>query len=278
MKNFISCEELFNNINDNDLFIIDCRLDLFDASYGKKAYEKLHIKNAYYLDINEDFCGRKQIHGGARPVAESDILGKKLSGLGIRMNSKIVVYDDKIYSSPRAWWQLKYMGYENVFVLNGGFNEWKEKGYPVSDEKMTSRCEGSFKENIKNNMYADVDYVKKVADNGDILLVDSRNEKRYTGEYEPLYHKKGHIKGAINIPWEKSIDENGKVKDEYILRENFKALENIKEIITYCGSGIEAAINYVILDEIGYKVRLYAGSISDYISYDENELVTGINV
>ncbi|SKA93236.1 thiosulfate/3-mercaptopyruvate sulfurtransferase [Caloramator quimbayensis] len=278
MNNFVNCEWLFNNIKDSYLFIIDCRFDLFDASYGKKAYENSHIKNAYYLDINEDFCGKKGVHGGARPVADCNLLGEKLSNLGIRMDSKIVVYDDKLYSSPRAWWQLKYMGYENVFVLNGGFSEWKKKGFPISIDNPMERGEGVFKTNIKEAMYADIDYVKKALDDEDKALVDSRNEKRYTGEYEPLYHKKGHIKGAINIPYEKSIDENGKVKDEYILKENFKILEGKKEIITYCGSGIEAAINYIVLDEIGYKVRLYAGSVSDYISYDENELVTGKNV
>lgn len=126
MKNFVDCKWLYENINNPNLYIIDCRFDLFDPSYGLNAYNKKHIENAYYLDINEDFCGRKQIHGGARPIADVELLGKKLSNIGINMDSIIVLYDDKIYSSPRAWWQLKYMGYKNVFVLNGGFENWEK--------------------------------------------------------------------------------------------------------------------------------------------------------
>lgn len=275
MKNFVDSRWLNDNIDNPNLFIIDCRFDLFNSSYGKDAYLKGHIKNAYYLDINEDFCGEKGLHGGARPIADNDILGKKLSNLGIKMDSTIILYDDRIYSAPRAWWQLKFMGYEKVFVLNGGIREWKNSGLPISIDKPQARFDGFFKCSINDNMYADIHYVKKALEKEDIILVDSRNEKRYTGDYEPLYHKKGHIPKAINIPWEKSIDDEGKLKDMYTLNKNFKELRNKSEIITYCGSGIEAAINYIILDEIGYRVRLYAGSVSDWISYEENELVEG---
>ncbi|WFD09429.1 rhodanese-like domain-containing protein [Tepidibacter hydrothermalis] len=51
MKNFVDCTWLEKHMDDEGLFIIDCRFDLFDAFYGRMSYDKGHIKNAFYLEI-----------------------------------------------------------------------------------------------------------------------------------------------------------------------------------------------------------------------------------
>lgn len=44
-------------------------------------------------------------------------------------------------------------------------------------------------------------------------------------------------------------------------------------MIVYCGSGVTATPNVVALWLAGFdNVRLYVGSFSDWISYDENEI------
>ncbi|MCY9142005.1 sulfurtransferase, partial [Peribacillus frigoritolerans] len=46
-----------------------------------------------------------------------------------------------------------------------------------------------------------------------------------------------------------------------------------KEIIVYCGSGVTASPNYIALKEAGFKdVKIYIGSFSDWISYDDNPI------
>ena len=41
----------------------------------------------------------------------------------------MVLYDNQgIYSAPRAWWILRSMGLENVFVLDGGLPLWLAEG------------------------------------------------------------------------------------------------------------------------------------------------------
>ena len=87
MKNFIDCAWLIKHFTDDDLIIIDCRFDLFDADYGRAAYEKSHIKNAFYLDINEDLSGPKLEHGGARPLPKQDLFIKKLEDMGVSNDS-----------------------------------------------------------------------------------------------------------------------------------------------------------------------------------------------
>lgn len=269
MKNFVDCSFITDFKDTNNLFLIDCRFDLFDSNLGYDLYKKDHIPSAFFLDINKDICGTSQVHGGARPLADIDILSSKLSSIGIDSNSTIVVYDEKIYSSPRAFLQLKYMGYKNVYILNGGFTAWKLNNLPTTSSIPSNHKTSCFKINLNEDMVCDMSYVKKSIINNNIVLVDSRDNNRYTGEFEPLYSKPGHIPGAINIPWHKNIADSGYLKSLDIVNDNFKSLKD-KEIITYCGSCIEACINYVLLDELSYNVKAYIGSMSDWVSYDEN--------
>ena len=45
---------------------------------------------------------------------------------------------------------------------------------------------------------------------------------------------------------------------------------DVDDVIFHCGSGVTACTNIMALDELGKKSRLYVGSFSDYISYEDN--------
>ena len=66
------------------------------------------------------------------------------------------------------------------------------------------------------------------------------------------------------------------IKSKEGLKKYFKELNNYKEVIIYCGSGITASPVSLALNEIGIKHKLYAGSFSDWISYDDNEIETNL--
>ncbi|GAA0737098.1 sulfurtransferase [Clostridium oceanicum] len=275
MKNVVSCDWLKNHMKDENLFIIDCRFDLFDASFGKKAYEKEHIDGAYYLDINKDFADKAKAHGGARPLPSVNTITNKLKDIGINTDSTVIFYDNNFSSSCRAFYELKYLDFEKVYVLNGGFTEWKNLKFPTSKEIPLKKSNGNFNANINSDIFCDMNYVKKAIDNKDILLIDSRGEERYLGNYEPLYSKKGHIPSSLNLPCGKNISEKGTIKDISSLKDNFSFTKNAKEIIVYCGSGIDGAVNFFVLKELSRNVKLYVGSMSDWVSYDENPVNSG---
>lgn len=67
------------------------------------------------------------------------------------------------------------------------------------------------------------------------------------------------------------LKEDGTV-DENKVRENFLSLKNYSNIAAYCGSGIDATFNFLLLDEVGIKARVYAGSWSDWITYKDNPI------
>ncbi|MBN2899793.1 MAG: sulfurtransferase [Clostridia bacterium] len=275
MKNFIDCNWLNSHLEDAHLFVVDCRFDLFDPSYGKKAYSKGHIKDAYYLDINEDLSGPQKRHGGARPMPDIPELVKKLESLGITTDATIVFYDDTIISSSRAWWQFKYLGFKNVYILNGGFQTWKQLDLPTTTDVPAPRTQGKIEVTLQQPIYLTMADVKQALQQSDTILVDAREEQRYTGEYEPLYAQKGHIPTALNVPCDINITADGQLADHPTLEKNFSHIEKSHDVISYCGSGINGALNFAILDELGYKVSLYVGSVSDWITYEENCLSTG---
>lgn len=110
-----------------------------------------------------------------------------------------------------------------------------------------------------------------------IAIIDSREPDRYRGIVEPVDIKKGHIPGALNYFWLDVIDKNTKLmksKDE--LEQHFKNLRDFDEVIIYCGSGITASVNSLAMDIIGLEHKVYAGSFSDWISYNDNKIDSNI--
>lgn len=120
-------------------------------------------------------------------------------------------------------------------------------------------------------MAVDMYTVKRRKESEDVIVIDSREEKRYLGIQEPIDRVAGHIPGAINVFWKGVLDEKGHWKSVDELQSHFQNLDRNKEIIVYCGSGVTACPNILGLKEAGFKkVKLYAGSWSDWCSYPEN--------
>ncbi|MBP1948537.1 sulfurtransferase [Virgibacillus litoralis] len=253
--------------------VVDARFQLNDPEAGRKAYLESHIPHAVYLDLNKDLSGKAEKHGGNHPLPDMDMFAAKIGNIGIDHDTAVVIYDQRNdMFAARLWWLLNYMGHENVYLLDGGFEKWVEQGHEVSSEIPTLSAT-DFQPIFRENQVADIDEVKEKLDNKSAVLIDSRGRDRYLGKTEPLYPKAGHIPGAKNYFWKNVLDEDGNWKNDTDLQENFSALSKDDEIIVSCGSGVSACPNVLALKKAGYKnVKLYPGSFSDWISYEENEI------
>ena len=273
MSYIISPQQLASWQGRTDVVIIDVRANLQDAEYGIKSYKKDHLPNAYFLDLEKDLSGEVKKHGGNHPLPNMEEFIEKLGGLGIHNDKTIVVYDDRANMfAPRAWFLLRHVGLNDVYVLDGGYEGWKEAGYEVTDEVPKAE-KVTFNATINDDEIVSMDEVKNRPD--DMTLIDSRANERYLGLEEPLYDKAGHIPGAVNYFWGDVIDENGRWKSEDELREHFNAIHPNEITIVSCGSGVSACANMLALRSIGYdNIKLYSGSFSDWISYEDNPLVT----
>ncbi len=267
MKNFKNIDFLKAH---EDLVLLDVRFDMSNPDSGRESYNNSHAKGAGYLDLNKDLAGVVKEHGGRHPLPDQNTFQEKLRSLGVNHNSKVLIYDNGDNSAAgRLWWMLKYYGLEDVYVLHGGFKEF-------GDENLTDRIETFSKGDITltpdDSMTASYEevlaYSKKDKPFGQVV-VDSRSEERYKGIIEPLDVKKGHIKNTENIFFRNHFNETNHLKMD-ALEKNFENIKDIDDVVFHCGSGVTACTNIMAFDEIGKKSRLYLGSFSDFVSYEEN--------
>ena len=121
---------------------------------------------------------------------------------------------------------------------------------------------------------ADIDAVKKLSDNGEGVIIDVRAPERYEGTTEPIDPIAGHIPGAVNIPFQDNLDEDGLFLNPEILRtkyENILSSVSPQHQIVHCGSGVTACHTLLALDYAGIGLpKLYVGSWSEWC---RNEVV-----
>lgn len=294
MEATVSKRWLLARLYDPEQTIVDCRFTLGKPQAGRESYEQEHIPGAVYLDLELDLSSPVTEHGGRHPLPDPQVLAARLSRLGISNDTRIVAYDDESgMNAARLWWLLRYLGHEQVFILEDSFSTWKAEKYPVTDHQPI-RVPSTFVANVQAQMLAGVDEVRTVsektvaakADTVDSgastpspalpILIDSRAGDRFQGQNETLDKKAGHIPGALNYFWKNTQKADGSYKSAEELQDHFSGLDKDREIIVYCGSGVTACPNILALEKAGFNnVRLYAGSWSDWISYEENPVATG---
>lgn len=260
---------VFKNIDQTQNYRwIDARFDLKDPSWGEKAYLKEHIEGAIYWDLEKDLSDMEAA-GGRHPMPSKEKLSGLIEKSGLDPKDEIMIYDQGgAPYAARAWWLLKYAGFENAYISQKGFESLKKEGLETSamvPEHAAAKVELSFDESI----YADQTYVKQIIDGEELgILLDARSAERYAGISEPIDPVAGRIPGARNFDWEQLIDHRG----EFTKEVDFSGiLQKSEPAVVYCGSGVTAAALYAMLAHKGYQsLRLYAGSFSDWITDEKN--------
>ncbi|WP_042271490.1 sulfurtransferase [[Clostridium] dakarense] len=277
MKNIVNASWLKDNLNNEKLVIVDCRFNLMDKDYGRKSYEEGHIKKAVRIDLETQLSSEVKEFGGRHPLPTIDELKETFESIGISNDSIVVAYDEGDLAGPsRLWWILKCLGHKNVYILDGGINSFKESNGEIVTNN-TNVVRGNFDILVNEDMGVDMHYVKGKLHNENVAIIDSRENIRYIGEWEPVDKKAGHIPGALNYFWMDILDKDEdriKIKSKKDLSTHFEKLNDYDEIIVYCGSGITACPNSLALTEVGIKHKVYPGSFSDWISYDDNKVDT----
>lgn len=277
MNHYVEPVWLKDHLADENIKVIDCTFNLSKPEWGREEYTKSHIPGAVYFDLEKDLSGLVLVHGGRHPLPDLKKLQGSLEEAGVDNRTILVAYDRKESAfASRFWWLMKYIGHEQVYILNGGLAAWREAGYEESSlVQEYIRTNYSVKENP--DILATYEEVRDIAMNEKegTVLIDSREEKRYLGEEEPIDRIAGHIPKAINKPWTDGF-ENGRFKPKEIQEERFSGINKEAPIVVYCGSGVTATPNYIALKEAGFKnVKLYAGSYSDWVSYEKNPVLKG---
>lgn len=273
MKNFVTQTWLLENGSNKDLILLDARAELNDPKAGFNQYKVGHINGAHFVSLEDTMTGEVGEHGGRHPLPDMDVFIEEMKQLGISDSSTVIIYDDgNLSMAGRLWWLLRYAGKDNVFLLEGGMQHWLNNGLETTTiipEPQSSEC---LSLNLNTSMIAEISEVKTAVKSEQTAIIDSRAPERYAGQLEPMDKLPGHIPSALNYPWMDLVNE-GTIMNSKKVNEKFKPLEEYEDIIVHCGSGITGTVNVLFMEEAGLEPKLYPGGYSDWVSYEDNQVV-----
>ncbi|MFC4223650.1 rhodanese-like domain-containing protein [Lysinibacter cavernae] len=248
--------------------ILDVRWRLGEDD-GRDQFDAGHIPAAVYVDMETELARHGEPSDGRHPLPSKDVLQQAIRRWGINQGDTVVVYDDwKSMSAARAWWLLRFAGFIDVRVLDGGWRGWlAAAGETETIEQQPA--EGTAIADWSQLPVLDSDSAAAIAKTG--VLFDARAGERYRGEVEPIDPRAGHIPGARSLPTAGLTTNDGRLLGAAELSERLIAAgaTSADEVIgMYCGSGISAAHLALAATVAGYDVALYPGSWSQWSNLD----------
>lgn len=268
------------HMSDPDWVVVDCRFELSDPEFGRRSYKKNHIPGAVFLDLDKDLAGPVAPGTGRHPLPEVQSIVATLGAAGIENSSNVVVYDqDNGAIAARAWWILRWLGHESVYLLDGGYSRWQQLGFPLEAGEV-ARDPTQYHESLQG---ARVLTTRELEEDLDALrehkLLDARDRQRFLGKLEPIDPVAGHVPGAISLPFAEFVRADGTwlpLRERAALLENVLGPDRDVDWSVMCGSGVTACHLAISGLEAGYKEpRLYVGSWSEWIRDPDRPIGTG---
>jgi len=195
---------------------------------------------------------------------------------GVNNDDLIVITSPGVSNSDmtmatRLYWQIKYYGFDNIAVLDGGVTQWLLEQKPASIENSEPKPGNWRAVEIRESLLANSDDVLNAIKAGDTQLVDTRSLGYYLGILKrPYVRKKGHIPGAKIFPNELLTTAGPGIYFTDVVDIQQMAAElgidSGARLITYCNSGQFASASWFVFSELmGNKnVKLYDGSMHQW--------------
>jgi len=246
----------------------DSKVRIVEVDYNPTtSYLIGHIPGAVLFDWKQEL-----IDVTKREVISKEVLEDLLQRAGVNNDTILVVYGDfKNWFATFAFWMFKYYGFKDIRLMNGSRKKWFDEDRPLSLD-IPSYSRGNYKASDPDkSIRAFMRYIQEAIGCPDKILVDVRSNDEYNGttlapsEYFSEYGQiGGHIPGAINVPWNLMVNEDGTFKSQGELKNLYESLNitSEKEVITYCGIGERASYTWFVLKYLlGYpNVKSYDGS------------------
>lgn len=269
----VSTEWLADHLDDPDLRIFDCSTVLDLQAGGKRPYavvscraeyEAGHIPGSGFFDLQADFSDDDSPFG--MTLADPETVAAAFARHGLDSTSRVVLYSRRSVSwSTRFWWMLRWLGFDNASVLDGGFEKWTAEGRPVS-QTPCSYPRGEFPINLRPDIFVSKEDVLIAIDDPETCLVNALGRDIFNGE-TLRYGRAGRIPGSVNLPQKELTKEDGTFLSPAEIAKVFAdaKVEKAQRHITYCGGGIFATVDAFWLYQLGHdKVAVYENSMSEW--------------
>lgn len=271
---FIGGEELRGLLDaDRPVRLVDVRWSL-DGAHGRHGYTEGHVPGAVYADLDTDLAGEPSAAGGRHPLPTPTAFAGALGRLGVGLQDLIVAYDQGSGAiAARLVWMCRAIG-QPASVLAGGLAGWDG-----SLEAGSVRVPAVERPAVAwpVSLLADADLVDRLRQDPDAVVIDARAVERYRGGAEPVDARPGHVPGAVNLPVADNLADDGGLADEEQLRARYARAGALDaaEVVAYCGSGVTACHDLLVLEQLGRRGRLFPGSWSAWSADLDRPVATG---
>jgi thiosulfate/3-mercaptopyruvate sulfurtransferase len=261
----VSPEWVIGHLGDPDLRIVDLR----SGAEGEADYSAAHIPGS----IRSDYPGNWRNPDWSLP--ESAAIAGHLSGLGIGPETTVVVVpagtgSSELGGATWAYWVLRYLGHEEVAILDGGWTGWEaDASHPVEAGPSPVVTPAEFVPDIQPDLLIDTDAV--AARLGTTAVVDAR---------PPDQFRAGHIPGALSLDNARLYDAAAnRLKRQAGLEAELppELADRSEPVIVYCNTGHWSSIVWFTLHELlGFdNAVLYAGSMAAWKARAELPIALG---
>ncbi len=274
---------LASQLNNPEVVIIDVRDD--PANFARQHTDKEkadakaplvgHIPGSRLLDW-KNVRETREIDGVKldKMVPTAANFEATMRKLGVRNGQAIVIAtngkdSNSVTMGTRVYWTLKYFGYDNMALLDGGVKKWKAEARPLLHEAAPIAAGDFTAGAVRPQLLAQLGDVEKAVAGG-AQLVDGRTADYYVGQNMTSDVKaKGHLPGARMLAHKDIVDEATGTflpKGELLAMARDAGLDPAGEAITYCNTGHLGSGPWFVISELlgNPKAKLYDGSMHEW--------------
>jgi 3-mercaptopyruvate sulfurtransferase SseA len=261
-----------------------------EVSWGheKKSYAKGHVPTSFHINTDEVEPPPSYM------LAITDILKQFVQKYGFTKDDTVILSDEDNIAAFRMAVILRYIGVQDVRVLNGGFQAWKRSGYEIETayREPPRSAHWRFGTDIPANTIWIDTYQELLAhqkNTATFALVDNRTWEEHIGKISGYsYHdKKGRIPGSLYgyagtngasaLGFHRNIDDTMRNANEIQnLWQNTGIDAKNKHLSFMCGSGWRAAEVLFYARVMGFEnTSLYSDGWIGWSNNPDNPIETG---
>ncbi len=268
--------ETFENSND---------IKIVEASWGEEseAYSKGHVPTSVHINTDTIEPPPQWM------LASDEELAKFANDYGFTKDDTVIVTGPDVMASYRVAVVLRYIGIDDVRVLNGGNDAWTSAGYELETKSNKPVAGNNFGATIPANpdLIDTQAQLKEMLKDSNNVLVDNRSWDEYIGKVSGYsYHdKKGRIPGAVygyagtsstTLEDYRNIDNTMRNADELKALWIEAGIDTNKHLIFMCGSGWRAAEVLTYANVMGFdNTSLYSDGWIGWSNNTSNPTETG---
>ena len=241
---------------------------IIEVDEDVELYDQNHIPGAIAWSWTDDLH-----HPVRRDYLDQEALSTLLAAAGVGPDTTVALYGGMDnWFAAYAYWLLKYRGFDNVKLVDGGRKKWELDGLPLTSDVPKYEATGyriAGAERPEFRTFRD----DVLAPAAETTFIDVRSPEEFSGEKLAPDHLPqeqpyvgGHIPGAHNVPWSKATNDDGSFKSAAELEELYGPIVGDAETIAYCRIGERSSHTWFVLTELlGHgNVSNYDGSWTEY--------------